>query len=126
MNIKRVNCLKLIELIDRLKDNIFNIETQYKMLLINKQCKEVKELYNEQLQIIINKYAEKNEQGKYIYNKNGGIKIDKEYNQECLQKITELEDSETIFPDIRFTFDELDDLKLTLRELELLEPFIKI
>lgn len=126
MEIKRINCLNIIGLIEKLKNKTFNIETQYKFLLINKQCKQEEELYNEQLQLIIEKYGERDTNNNFIYNNSGGVKIQMELQKECLDLIKQLEESKTSFPDIYFTFEELDNLDLTLAELQILEPFIKI
>lgn len=126
MKIKRVECLNIINLIKKLKDKVFNIETQYKFLLIDKQCKEEEELYSQQLQFIIEKYGEKDDSNNLIHNESGGIKIQTEAQEECLKLIKQLEKSDASFPDIYFSIDELDKLELTLDELRTLEPFIKI
>ena len=126
MKIKRVECLNIINLIKKLKDKVFNIETQYKFLLIDKQCKEEEELYSQQLQFIIEKYGEKDDFNNLIHNESGGIKIQTEAQEECLKLIKQLEKSDASFPDIYFSIDELDKLELTLDELRTLEPFIKI
>lgn len=126
MKIKRAECLNIINLIKKLKDKVFNIETQYKFLLIDKQCKEEEELYSQQLQFIIEKYGEKDDSNNLIHNESGGIKIQTEAQEECLKLIKQLEKSDASFPDIYFSIDELDKLELTLDELRTLEPFIKI
>ena len=126
MKIKRINCLKIVELTNKLKNKIFNIETQYKLLLINKQCKQEEEIYNEQLSLIIEKHAEREAKGSYIYNDQGAIKIKTEYKNDCLNLTSQLEMVEVTMPDIYFTIDELESLELSLLELEILEPFIKI
>lgn len=126
MKIKRSECLNIINLIKKLKDKVFNIETQYKFLLINKQCEQEEELYSQQLQFIIDKYGEKDDSNNLVYNESGGIKIQTETQNECLKLIKQLEKSDASFPDIYFTFEELDNLELTLSELQTLEPFIKI
>lgn len=126
MKIKRVECLNIINLIKKLKDKVFNIETQYKFLLIDKHCKEEEELYSQQLQFIVEKYGEKDDSNNLIYNESGGVKIQTEAQEECLKLIKQLEKSDASFPDIYFNIDELDKLELTLDELQTLEPFIKI
>ena len=126
MKIKRAECLNIINLIKKLKDKVFNIETQYKFLLIDKQCKEEEELYSQQLQFIIEKYGEKDDSNNLIHNESGGIKIQTEAQEKCLKLIKQLEKSDASFPDIYFSIDELDKLELTLDELRTLEPFIKI
>ena len=94
MKKKRVECLNIINLIKKLKDKVFNIETQYKFLLIDKQCKEEEELYSQQLQFIIEKYGETDDSNNLIHNESGGIKIQTEAQEECLKLIKQLEKSD--------------------------------
>jgi hypothetical protein len=44
---------------------------------------------------------------------------------ECLEKLTQLSKRTVQLPDLYFSIDELQELGLTLGELEVLEPFIK-
>ena len=46
--------------------------------------------------------------------------------EECLQKVQEIQQQSIQIPDIYFTLEELKDLNLTLPELQVLEPFIKV
>jgi hypothetical protein len=44
---------------------------------------------------------------------------------EVEKAVTEIQEIEIQIPDIYFSLDELEDLGLTLYELDVLEPFIK-
>lgn len=116
---------ELSKIIDKIKEKTFDINTQYKFIKISKVIREEEELVNEQQFLLLKQYAEKNEDGQFIVNKDGGFKIKEECVEECGLKIIEINNRQITLPDIYFSLDELEPLGLTLGELELLEPFIK-
>ncbi len=116
---------ELSKIIDKIKEKTFDINTQYKFIKISKVIREEEELINEQQFLLLKQYAEKNEDGKFIVNKDGGFKIKEECVEECGLKIMEINNRQITLPDIYFSLDELEPLGLTFGELELLEPFIK-
>lgn len=116
---------ELSKIIDKIKEKTFDINTQYKFIKISKVIREEEELINEQQFLLLKQYAEKNEDGQFIVNKDGGFKIREECVEECGLKIIEINNRQITLPDIYFSLDELEPLGLTLGELELLEPFIK-
>ena len=125
MLIKRKKIEKIMKIIDKLRDQNFNILTQYKFIQIAKALEKEKEILQEQSSSLIIDYGERDEQEHLIQDESKGIKIKKEYLKECSQKIYDIYELNIQMPDIYFSFDELDSLNLTLGELELLEPFIK-
>lgn len=116
---------ELSKIIDKIKEKTFDINTQYKFIKISKVILEEEELINEQQFLLLKQYAEKNEDGKFTVNKDGGFKIKEECVEECGLKIMEINNRQITLPDIYFSLDELEPLGLTFGELELLEPFIK-
>lgn len=115
----------LSNIIDKIKEKAFDINTQYKFIKISKAIKEEEEYVNEQQFLLLKQYAERDDSGKFITTEDGGFKIKKECVQECGLKIIEMNNRQFTLPDIYFSLDELSSLGLTLGELELLEPFIK-
>lgn len=116
---------ELSKIIGKIKEKTFDINTQYKFIKISKVIREEEELVNEQQFLLLKQYAEKNEDGQFIVNKDGGFKIKEECVEECGLKIMEINNRQITLPDIYFSLDELEPLGLTFGELELLEPFIK-
>lgn len=125
MLIKRKKIEKIMKIIDKLRDQNFNILTQYKFIQIAKTLENEQDILQEQISSLIIDYGERDEQEHLIQDESKGIKIKKEYLKECSQKIYDIYELNIQMPDIYFSFDELDSLNLTLGELELLEPFIK-
>lgn len=124
MLIKRNKIMPLYSLFEKKGKINFSIETQYKIIKIKKIISEELEIYIQQIQSLSD-YFEKDEIGEIVRISNGA-KIKPEYIEECTKKIHEIDNSEIQLPDTYFSLDELEPLNLTLDELELLEPFIKI
>ena len=126
MLIKRNKIDKIIEVIDKLRDKNFNISTQYKFIQIAKALENEQDILQEQINSLIIEYGERDENEHLIQDESKGIKIKQEYLAECSQKIHDIYELDIQVPDIYFSFDELNSLNLTLRDLELLESFIKV
>lgn len=125
MTIERTKITALTNLIERIKQKEFDIETQYKFLVIFKKIEEEKQIIDEQLLLLAQLYGEKDINGELIF-ENGAIKLQPSKVSICQKKTTEILSLPITFPDIYFTLDELKPLQLSFEELYLLEPFIKI
>lgn len=126
MQIQRNFIMPFLKIFKKISTKTFDINTQYKFLLIKKKLEEDQKLIQEQAELIAQQFGEKNEQGQIIQTQEGGIKILPEKQQECITQVQKLNNQQIQLPDIYFTFDELDGLDLTLTDLEILEPFIKV
>lgn len=107
-----------------LKNQTLPIRLAYKFSKIFKKAEEENAFYVENLTKIINKYSEKDENGNPIILPNQNIKVQKEYVEIAQKEIDELENLEIDFPDITFTLDELDSIRLTVEQLDTFLPFI--
>lgn len=125
MKINRKQITNILDVIEEIKTKKFNINTQYKMLLIKKYIKEDLEVIEEQYQLLIEQYGEKDKNGLLIRTENGGIKIKQEYIEDCQQKIQDFNNLDITIPDITFSIDELEELNLSFEKLEYFMPFIK-
>lgn len=121
---KSSNLEGLSKVIYKTKNKTFSLETQYKFLKILKIIEPEIDIYNEQRDLLIKRFAERNSEGKIISDANG-IKIDPSRAVECQAKIEELNEMEISFYDIYFRLEEFIGLDLTLEDLSYLEPFIK-
>lgn len=116
---------KLSQLLESIKDKVFDINTQYKFLKIAKIIKEEEELIEEQEFLLLKHYAEVDENGNFITSEDGGIKVKDGKIAEFGTKLMELKYRRVQLPDIYFSLDELEPLNLSLGQLELLTPLIK-
>lgn len=127
MTIKRNKVFEVERLFNKLKDRQFNIKTQYKFLKLYPILEKEREMYNQQLNGIIDKFAEKDDDGNFIPTKDGnGVQIKKESYAECNNAVRELDNMEVEIPDVEFTLEELEPLCLTMGELKvIMELFVK-
>lgn len=125
MVLSREDSFLAYQTILKLKDKKMDIRTQYKLIKIKKAIEKEKELYSEQLFMQCDKYFEKNEEGKFIMNQDGGYKIKDDKLEECNYIIKELNKLQVQLPDIFFSIEELELLDLNFEELETLIEFVK-
>lgn len=125
MTIKSSTIQELEKIFSEINNKQFNIETQYKFIKIKKKLKEEIEIINNQIQILIDNYGEKDKNNNLVLTENGGIKIKAEALQECENKIKAINELNIQLPDIYFSLEELKPLNLSFYQLEILEPFIK-
>lgn len=124
MLIDRTKLPYLMDIIAKNAQKHFNIQTQYKFLKLKQAIEKEDEIYREQI-ILLRDYCEVDENGEYIRDQQGGIKIKEDKKVECNQLLNEINQVQIQLPDIYFSLDELEPLELTLNELELLSIFLK-
>lgn len=125
MLLSREEAFNTYQTILDIKNKKMNIQTQYKLIKIKKAIEKEKELYTEQLFSCCEDYFEKNENGEFLTNQDGGYKIKEDKIKECSFIISELNKLKVQLPDIYFSIEELEELKLSFEELENLMEFIK-
>ena len=113
-----------LDTIAKLDNEVFNINTQYKLIKIKKKLLEEQEIYQEQLDSL-KAFFETDESGNYIMSNDGGYKIKSEFKELCFKKLEEINHLKVQVPDIYFSLEELEPFNLTLKNLESLEPFIR-
>lgn len=115
--------LKLSAFFEEVSDKNLQIDTLYKIFTLKQNTQENILFYQQNLEKIINKYALLDEQGRPKTNEKG-ILISSEYLDECVEKINQLSEFLVEKPDINFKLSEFNDIKLTLKALEAIYPFI--
>lgn len=125
----KLNMSELLEmdiLINKLKDIKTSIKTAYKFSKLGREIAREKEFYQIQLNNIIDKYGEKDENGQFILTDNGaGVRIQKDKMNDCQKEIVELSELEVELTDIKISVEELENFEISARELEVLMPFIE-
>lgn len=125
MTIKRIDLINLFPIIEKIKNKIFNVYTQYNFLKLQEYINKEKEIYIKQQASLVEKFGQKNENGEVVIKEDGTVKIKKENVQECEKLLKDINELQIQIPDIYFSLDELQNLELTFSELSLLESFIK-
>lgn len=125
---KMFEILELGGLLQKLTQKELPIRTLYKVDKLIKLVGKEKDFYQTQFQTLVDTYAERDENGNYLYTDNSAeaVKIIPDKIAECQSKMNELVNIEiTDVPDISFTFEELDSLTLSYAEARPLMNFIK-
>ena len=125
---KMFESLELEGLLQKLTQKELPIRTLYKVDKLIKLVGKEKDFYQTQFQALVDTYAERDENGNYLYTDNSAeaVKIIPDKIAECQSKMNELVNIEiTDVPDISFTFEELDSLTLSYAEARPLMNFIK-
>lgn len=125
---KMFEILELEGLLQKLTQKELPIRTLYKVDKLIKLVGKEKDFYQTQFQALVDIYAERDENGNYLYTDESAeaVKIIPDKIAECQSKMNELVNIEiTDVPDISFTFEELDSLTLSYAEARPLINFIK-
>lgn len=119
--------LQILEIRNRILNQKLPIKTSYKFSRFFAALEKEGKFFNEQLNKIIEEYGKRDENGNFVLSedKNSVLIIEGKYS-ECMEKTKELNDLEVNLDYIpSFSIEELDNLDLTVREIELLMPYIQ-
>lgn len=95
----------------------------YKLMKFLSEIETEENFFNEKVREIINVYGEKDDSGELIVIDNK-IKIQECSEEDCNRAFFELESVEVESPSIRFTIDELSELRLSIEDMIALNAFI--
>ena len=117
--------LNILSIYERIRELKVSAKVAYKF---NKLCNSLKndaDFYKTELNKIIERYAERDENGSLIHLEYGAIKIKSEDMPTAQKEINNLDTLEVDAPDIKFTIDELDGLQLSIEDFNRILPFIE-
>lgn len=95
----------------------------YKIMKFVSKIELEETFYDSKLKDIIDKYGAKDAEGK-LQTTEDGIRISEGKQDECKQALAELDSVEVIPPEIRFSLDELSEIKLSAIDMFKLADFI--
>ncbi|MBQ7292138.1 MAG: hypothetical protein IJW79_00210 [Clostridia bacterium] len=103
---------------------VYSVQLALKILKFKKATAAEAEFYAERQRHILSTCAKTDEGGKFIFTESGGILLRLERAEEYRKQMAELDETETD-AQITFTAPDLEELKLTLEELEAAADFIE-
>ncbi len=123
---KMSDLIKLNQLQYKVNNKKMSIKTTYKFTRLFKELNEHAKFFQDTISNLIKEYGERDENGEFVLTENkAGIVIQKDKQDECIQKMNELDNLEITLQYIpTFTLDELDTLELSMNEMEVLMPLI--
>jgi hypothetical protein len=111
---------------NQIRSTSLPFKTVHKLSKLSKAIEEEIGFYREKMAELIEQYAQKDDEGNYVYINDGrDIAIIPDKIQECQAKIHELETMEIELPNIKFSVDEFENTTLTVDELQPILPFIE-
>lgn len=121
---KMTELIQLPSLISKLRNRNLPIRTAYKFTKLATIVENEAKFYQEHFTKIVQDYGQQDENG-YVFSEDGStIAIIPGKEEECKQKISELQSIEIETPGVTFTLEELENLDLTMSELQVLFPLI--
>ena len=115
MRIQKI--LAMEEAINNLKSKNLPIKTAYRLLKLAEFFATESDNYRNLFRQILDEYAEKNEDGSFVFSEDGtNIILKKDYIKEANEKVSELNQLEV---DVPYTFDlkEFENLEISLEDL---------
>lgn len=124
---KMSELFKLNQLREKIENKKMPIKTTYKFTRLFKEIEEQVNFFNKTLSDLIKEYGKRDENNEFILTENKtGVMIQEDKYDECMEKVQELNDLEPEFSYIpSFKLEELDNLELSIEELDSLMPFIE-
>lgn len=111
---------------DSVKSQKLSMKTAYRLAQLAKAVEEELAFYREKVQMIINEYGEKNENGELIPTEDGnGVKLRPGTEKECFEAMRELQEIEVTLPDVKFSIEDFGDVELNSTEMASIFPFIE-
>lgn len=109
----------------RIKSCVLPIKISYKFSKLARAIEQEKTFYQSKVQEIIEEYGERDENGELkLTDDKTAFVIKEDKVLECQQKMNELLELEIDIEEIKFSIDDLEDLKLSPQEMDALIPFI--
>ena len=118
------NIAYIAPIIKKYSQSTLPIKTTYKLLKLSKFVQSEMDNYQKILDTIIEKYADKDENGDVIRLENGNFQIAEEAVDKANKELQDLVSVEIEIPDIKFDLNELESIELTPVELDVLMNFI--
>lgn len=122
--------MKIIELINAKRaimaftQEKLSPKLSYKLLKFINKIEYEENFYNKKISELIDKYGERDENNQLIHT-DTEVKIQEDKMADCNLELKEIENVEVEPPDMKFTLDELSEVKLSVQDMFLLQDFIE-
>lgn len=110
---------------NEVKGNNLPLKVAYGLAKINAAIPAEKDFYNEKLQSIINEYGLKDDEGNIVSTEDGnGVQLIPGKQDECYQKIHELDTLEIDLPNVTLHIDDFGDTTISPDVISAIIPFL--
>lgn len=125
MKVRFYQIKNFINIYEKIKDTTLPIKVGYQLAKLATLCQKEIDIYQIQLNKLIQEYGARDENNQLIQTDNGeGIKIKEDKIQECQDKIIELSNLEIEINIAPISINILENIELSLDEITNLSPFL--
>ncbi len=121
--------IQLRQILGALANQKMSIKSSYSIARFISQTNDAEVIYNQKIQELINEFGDRDQQNKLKTDENGSISIKEGKEQECNDKIAEIDNFEIDVPQLTISEKDIDNLdskiELTPAELFILLENIK-
>ena len=121
--------IQLRQILGALANQKMSIKSSYSIARFISQTNDAEVIYNQKIQELINEFGDRDQQNKFKTDENGSISIKEGKEQECNDKIAEIDNFEIDVPQLTISEKDIDNLdskiELTPAELFILLKNIK-
>ena len=121
--------IQLRQILGALANQKMSIKSSYSIARFISQTNDAEIIYNQKIQELINEFGDRDQQNKFKTDENGSISIKEGKEQECNDKIAEIDNFEIDVPQLTISEKDIDSLdskiELTPAELFILVENIK-
>ena len=121
--------IQLRQILGALANQKMSIKSSYSIARFISQTNDAEIIYNQKIQELINEFGDRDQQNKFKTDENGSISIKEGKEQECNDKIAEIDNFEIDVPQLTVSEKDIDNLdskiELTPAELFILLENIK-
>ena len=121
--------IQLRQILGALANQKMSIKSSYSIARFISQTNDAEVIYNQKIQELINEFGDRDQQNKFKTDENGSISIKEGKEQECNDKIAEIDNFEIDVPQLTILEKDIDNLdskiELTPAELFILLENIK-
>lgn len=113
--------IQLRQILGALANQKMSIKSSYSIARFISQTNDAEIIYNQKIQELINEFGDRDQQNKFKTDENGSISIKEGKEQECNNKIAEIDNFEIDVPQLTISEKDIDNLdsKIELSPAEL-------
>lgn len=113
--------IQLRQILGALANQKMSIKSSYSIARFISQTNDAEVIYNQKIQELINEFGDRDQQNKFKTDENGSISIKEGKEQECNDKIAEIDNFEIDVPQLTISEKDIDNLdsKIELSPAEL-------
>lgn len=125
MKFTMIQVLAIQKIYESIKDQVLPLKTTYKLTKLYKAVDEEVVFFYNELKKILEEFGDREEDGSLKYLSNGNVSIKAGCQIEAQRRVDELNRLEVELPDVKFSIEEMEAVKLTVEQFNNFLSFIE-